>query len=181
MAAPTTAELTAGDLQASALQRLRTALTAAGLIGDEVGRDGSGGQPSGPFSDGWLFAGFDNDGNPLRRVEGTGLSAITIQSRDSWAVNEHNTQEFPVLVVSIYTDCLRDGMGNVASRDADMRCRRIAKVVRSTFHLPAGPNGDWPGGVRVTSSLSVQDLSLMDIPDSDGAVRGVLRFHLALG
>ncbi len=182
MAAPTTAELTQGDLVASALQLVRGALTAAGMLaGDEVGRDGVNGQPAGPFSAGWLFAGHDADGNPLRKVAGTGLSAVTIHDRNSWASNLHNSQQFPQLLVAIHSDCARDEMGNIAARDADMRCKRIAKAVSRALHDSGNTNHEWPLGVWVNSSHVVQQLSITDIPDSDGAVRGVLRVNVALG
>jgi hypothetical protein len=169
-----------GDVVASARVRLVGALVAANLVGPVVGADGVGTQPVGPYSDAWVFPAAEEDGRPLRAVESTGLTAVTLHVKDEWGANVHNTMHFPVLTVLIFADCSRDPEGNPTARDAELRCKAVAKVIDKTLHDPANVNHDWPLGLRVHSCLrESMGLTIMDIPNGDGAVRGQLRYDVA--
>lgn len=177
-------DLLDGDLVASARVRVIQALAddqaSVAKASPWVGVDGQGDQPPGPYTDWWVFSGFDSEGNPFRNVEGTGLCAIVLLSRGQWATNRHNTARFPVLQVAVYADCSRDGAGNVAARDATLRCNVVAKLLRDTFHDASNGTHDWPNGLRVHSCVLQNDLSVTDVPKGDGVVRGLMTFEVAV-
>lgn len=173
-------DLLQGDLVASVRVRLLDALVAANLIPTVVGADGQAGQPTGPYSDGWVFPAANEDGDPLRMVEGTGKAAITLHAKDEWGANTHNTMHFPVLTVLIFADSSRNADGQPAARDAELRCKAVARVVDKLLHDSANASHDWPLGLRVHSCLrESMGLVIMDVPKGDGVVRGQLRYDVA--
>lgn len=154
--------------------------------GGLVGQDGIDGMPNGPYSEAWVFPGLDNDGKPLRPVEGTNKCSIVVTDRDHWGTNQHNTMIMPLLRVHIFADTIRDENGNPTGRFADLRCKALARVVDKAFHDPANITHVWNEGMPEELSIiaavrsSGGGLNITDIPDQDFAVRGVLNYELSL-
>jgi hypothetical protein len=164
-----------GDIVGSAVEKLQAALLAAGMIGPLVGVDVA----PGPFTDGWVFAGADNDNRPSKDVTSTGKAALVVSSRSHWTTNVHNTARFPILQVLIFADSTRvAGSTSRAAEDSDLKVKKIAKVVRKCFHDAANADHSWPNDVWVTASVADGDLSIDDVPGSDGVSRGLQRFNL---
>lgn len=165
-----------GDLVSSAITKLLAALNTWGLIGTVVGQD-----PAGKaFPDGWVFAGFDDDGRPFRDVEGTGRAAIVIHDRNEWGVNQHNTARFPLLMVIIFADSSRAADGTITFRDGILRAKLVNKVVTETFHDAANEDHEWPGGLLVISCVKADGTDFTDVPNAEGVVRALTRFEVAL-
>ena len=178
-------------LRASAYYRLLgnpaiLALTVPDLLAEparetaDLGRDDVGG----PWSEGWVFQGLE-DIRPFRDVEGTGLSAIVVRVVDSWGVNAHNTAQMPTLQVLVWSDCSRSEDGSPTMRDAQDRCERVCEAVDALLHDPANRCHWWPdaGGadwVSVVSCVKAQGPSFVEVPESDGGVRGELRYEVML-
>lgn len=163
-----------GDLVSSARAKLMTA--AASLIGTLIGKDATGD----PFSDGWIFAGADQEGRPYRDPAATGKCAVVLTEAAPWGTNAHNTARMPSLQVQIYCDPSRDANGNIAARDERLKCRKIAKTVHRCFHDAANRDHSWPNNLLVVSSTCSSDLSITDVPNSDGICRGTLVFSIQL-
>lgn len=164
------------DLSSSAVQRIRAsanvqALVTAGLIGTDA-----------VYPQGWIFQRTHNAPTSYRIVEGTGKACIVVSDRSSWAgPNQHNTARFPALLVEVFADCSRNTKGAVAADDADRRCKQVFNSVDPLFHDAANRDHEWPLGIRVISSLRWAELSIDDVPDGDGSVRGTAIYSVALG
>lgn len=172
-------DLLEGDLLASAHDKLQAALQDAGLIGPLVGVDGVAGAPAGPFTNGWIFVGTDNTGTPSRDVTNTGKVSVVLVSHTWWTSNPHNTAEFPILRVLMFGDNTRiAGTTSKAAEDSELKVRKVAKVVRATFHDAANKDHSWPRGLTVVNSTADGGLQLEDVPGSDGVSRGIMLFNL---
>jgi hypothetical protein len=130
-----------------------------------------------PFASGWVFQGVDNDLRPLRDVQSTGTSAITVGVRAGWATpNQGNTAKFPTLRILVWSDVFRDSAdpAMIRRRDAVSRCSRIADALAPLFH---DVDNQWqcPGLHNSTQSSS---LSVSDVFSLDGVVMGEMRFSL---
>jgi hypothetical protein len=156
------------------------------LIGTDVGSDPSHGAAYADqtYADGWVFIGVNQDGRPVRDPTGTGTSAVTLDMYGApWGPpNQHNTAEFPVLRVIVWSDPTRptDENGLMAVRDAEDRCNRVRAAIRAVLHDPLNDHHDWGNGVLVGSCLLGSELPLRDVPPYDGLVSGELRFNLEL-
>jgi hypothetical protein len=134
---------------------------------------------NGAYPDGWVFSG-DLSGDPYRPVEGTGMCAVVIYTYDHWSPgSDRHTLLFPRLQIAIYADDSRDDNGNPTRHDAEERCVTVYRALRPLFH-DAGNQVRQFGTMRVISTLESQSLSLMAIPNGDGAVRGVAAFDVTL-
>lgn len=164
------------DLTTAARRRLVahppfTALVLGGLIGTEL--SGSDYTETEILESAWVFQGLTDDGRPFRDVEGSGLCCVVLTSRTEWSTNNHNTVRFPRLQVLIYADSSRDETGAHTDRDADIKCKDVAKAVDDCFHmLNTEDEHQWPG-LYVVSCVRSQGLSIMDVPLTEGlTVRG---------
>jgi hypothetical protein len=143
----------------------------ATLIGTDIGQD-----PAGqPYADAWISEGLDDAGMPVHDVNGTGTSALSINVREPWATpNLYNSARFRTLQVLIYSD------QTPGQRDASDRCERVSDAVIACLHDPGNARHWWAQFYVVACSLSA-DLSVMDVPTINGAVRGELRFDVTMG
>lgn len=213
----TISDLLEDDLVSAARRRLIDAFVAADAArvaaglqnlylgpGGLIGQDGVDNHPAGPYSEAWVFPGLDNEGRPLRDVEGSNKCSVTILGRDHWNSNQHNTMNMPVLRFLIYGDTVRQADGNPAGRMADLRVKKVAKLIDHTFHiadnfagerrrlreldlLETNPDGHlWNPGkaeeLYVIACLRSPGggLNMMDVMDNDYAVRGDLRYEVSL-
>ena len=158
---------------AEAVKRIRNDPAFAALVGTVIGSDAT-------YGDGWVFQGLDASGGSYRAVEGTGKCAVSVTARDSWGANQHNTQEFPLLRIFIWADATRTVKGAPTSRGADAKAWQVWEVIRPLFHDPGNRTHVW-GDLNITSSLVRQDLSIMDMPGTEAAVRGAATIEVALG
>lgn len=207
----TLADLVVGDLPAAARRRLLDAFKADDdervanaqtplwlAVGGLIGKDGQDGAKAGVHNEGWVFPGLDNEGRPLRPVEGSNKVSVTLLNRDHWNTNQHNTMSMPVLRILIHADTVRQSDGNTAGRYAELRVRKVAEFIDGVFHGADnggyartqgwdGPDGHvWNPGkseeLYVIACLRTPGggLNIMDIPDNDYAVRGDLRYEISL-
>lgn len=154
-----------------AVKRLLADSDFQALVGPVVGTDAT-------YGGGWVFQGLTPQGGSVRAVEGTGKASVTLQDRDDWLVPVTSAQ-YPLLRVFIWVDCTRDSMGAITARDADAKCRQIWEVVRKVFHDPIGEVENW-GEIYLSSTLVHDNLSIMDVPNGDGSVRGTGSFEIAM-
>ena len=148
------------------------------LIGEDVGLDDA---EEDPWYSGWVFQGLSDTGEPYRQPEGSGMAAVVVSSRGGWASpNQTNTASFPLLQIFVFADCSRDENGNLSARDAESRVRRVAEVVDPLFHDAANRVHSW-GTFPVVSCLRHSELSIRDVPNGDGVVRGELTYEVVLG
>jgi hypothetical protein len=156
------------------------------LIGKDVGSDLTHGDayPQQTYPDGWVFIGVGGDGRPVRDPTGTGTSAVTLDTYGApWgSPNQHNTAEFPVLRVIVWSDPTRPigDPGMIAVRDAEDRCNRVRRVIRAVLNDPGNEHHDWGAGVVVTSCLLGTEVALRDVAPYDGVVAGELRFNVEI-
>jgi hypothetical protein len=143
-------------------------LVSAGLLGTDP-----------LYATGWVFSG-DLTGDPFRAVEGTGKCAVVLYSFDHWAPSTQlHTARYPRLNVAIYADVSRDAQGNYTGHDAEDKAEAIYEQINPLFHDAANRVHAFDD-LLVVSTLMGNPLSLMDIPDGDGAVRGLVAYDLTL-
>lgn len=161
------------DLASSAVQLLRAylpfqALVTSGLIGTDA-----------VYPQGWVFQRTRNSPSSYRIVEGTGKCAVVLSSRGTWtAPNMHNTAKFPALQVEIFADCTRDSSAAIIAEDADRKCSQVYGVLDSLFHDVGSEtiSSPWPLGFVVASCLRSSELTISDVPEGDGSVRGIVYY-----
>ena len=145
------------------------ALVAGGLLGVDQ-----------TFPDGWVFSG-DLTGDPYRSVEGTGKCAVVLYTYDAWsAAGAMHTLRYPRLQIAVYADDTRDQLGNPVEHDAELRCEAVHWAIHPLFHDAANRVHAFDD-LRVISSVQGSALSVMAIPNGDGAVRGVAAYDITLG
>lgn len=164
------------DLASSAVQRIRAdagfqQLVTVGMVGKDT-----------VYSQGWAFQRTQRSPASYRIVEGTGKACVVLSDRTSWAgPNPHNTARFPALLVEVFADCSRNAQGAVIADDADRRCKQVWDRVDKVFHDPSNEVHVWPLGIRVISCVRWSELSIDDVPDGDGSVRGTAYYAVTLG
>lgn len=163
------------DLASSAVERVRASsifqdLVSAGLVGtDSV------------YPAGWVFQRTRRAPATYRNVEGTGKACVVLSDRTSWAgPNQHNTARFPTLLVEVFADASRDSQGNVVADDADRRCKQVWDGLDRIFHDAANVSHVWPLGLKIFSCVRWTELSIDDVPDGDGSVRGTAYYAVQL-
>lgn len=170
------------DILRAARRKLIASPYFSPLIGVDVGVDTMDpGRYSGAFSDAWVFRGVGVPNSPERDPSGTGKATVSIGVRDRWGgANDHNTARFPVLQFVVIADMTRptDDNGLIGARDAELRCDRVASAIRAEFHDAANQHHWWTDDVFINTCLCLTDLSIRDVENMDGLVRGDIRFKL---
>jgi hypothetical protein len=140
-----------------------------------IGKDTVGGA----YASGWVFSG-SNDGIPPRNVEGSEQCAILFMSYSHWSsAVRHHSGQFPILTVSIFADPDRDDNDSPIAKNAESKAKRVWDVIDPLFHDPRNVV-HWFDTLPVISTVQGSPLSILDIPDGDGAVRGTARYNLHL-
>lgn len=170
------------DLVTSAVQRLIAfepfqELILTGVVGTDAASTDT---DEAKLASAWLFQGLDDEGRPFRDPEGSGLTTVVLSGRaGEWsAPNRHNTVSFPALQALVYTDSDRNEDGSLALRNADQKCRAVAKVLDQCFHIVRNAPQDqvWPG-MYVHSCVRSSRLSLRDVPTTQSlVVRGEMTY-----
>lgn len=128
----------------------------------------------------WLFQGLDDEGRPFRDPEGTGTSVVVLSSRTEWSSpNRHNTANFPVLQVLIYSDSTRDANGMTLAPDATRRVKHVAKRINDRLHLAANTQeGQRWGDAWIHSSLRSNAMDIRDVPGTQSlTVRAEMKYE----
>ena len=128
---------------------------------------------------GWIFRDV-NDERPPRNVESSGKAAVLFGYWSHWSQQvRHHTTKFPILSVFIYADPTRDAGGSPIAQDAESKVRKVWKEIDRLFHDAANKIHMFDT-LRIVSSVESSPLSILDIPDGDGAVRGTVRYDITL-
>lgn len=141
-----------------------------------IGKDATGGA----YEAGWVFRDI-GDQLPPRPVENTSKAAVLFSHVDHWSAQvRHHTTKFPILTVFLFADATRDPSNlNPIQQDAEHKVRVIWKEIDRLFHDSANKIHVFDQ-LRVVSTVEGSPLSIMDIPDGDGAVRGTVRYDIIL-
>lgn len=129
----------------------------------------------------WIFVGADDLAMPFVQIEGSQKACVLLRQQGDWASpNPHNSMTFPLLVVEIFVDPLRDSVGNIVSPDLKGRFEPIQKEIVKMLHRPQGDVQTW-GTVRTLGSQQIDSWSYFTLSETDGT--GVARsgFGLSLG
>ncbi len=116
----------------------------------------------------WIFRGQDDQAKPYVNMEGSGQAALLLRQDGGWATpNRHNTLEFPRLVVEVYVDPERDGLGNEIGPDVSDRMAQIWQTLdrhlRNVDHTEV-----WWGDLRTIGCDRLDTPSVFPFPDSGG-------------
>ena len=126
----------------------------------------------------WVFQGSDDD-RPFRDPQGAGKGAVVFTVNDTWAVNQHNTAEFPLLTALVYMDVSRDGEGAPMGKDGKVRALYVVRLIKEVFHDAANKVHTWPNGIYVHSCVAQSGISVLPVPEGDGMHRAAVRFEVA--
>lgn len=172
------AETSINSILIAARRKLLASEFIVPLIGTDIGKDG----PGGAWDDGWVFRSQDANSSPIRDPANTGTSSIVMSLRDPWSSpNTHNTMAFRQLKFSVFSDQSRSvNEALTASRDAELRCDRVASAIIKEFNDVGNVNQFWPNDTFIPSCLLFHDLQIQDVPNQDGLVEGLLSFALEL-
>lgn len=159
----------------------RYATADAGLLAlvtdGTIGKDADGGAYDAP--QGWVFRDI-NDQRAPRPIEGTGKASVLFSQFDHWSnQTRFHTSKFPILTVFIFADVTRDGSGSPIAQDAEDKVRRVWREIDRLFHDAANEIHMFDT-LRIVSSVESSPLSILDIPDGDGAVRGTVRYDITI-
>lgn len=126
----------------------------------------------------WIFYG-NEDNKPWRDPQGTGTSAIVLSTDDTWGSNAHNTAQFPVLQVLIYSDATRGVDNKPVRTDQKTKAWRIYDEIDKIFHDSSNTLHS-VGSVRVHSSQRRYGPSVRAVPDTAGMVRLDVTYEIAV-
>ena len=151
------------------------ALVTAGVIGKDADAT-----PNNAYESGWIFRDI-NDQRPPRNVENTGKAAVLFSQVAHWSNQvRHHTTKFPILTVFIFADPTRDASGsNPIAQDAEDKVRRVWREIDRLFHDPANRIHAFDT-LRIVSTVEGSPLSILDVPEGDGMVRGTVRYDIIL-
>jgi hypothetical protein len=164
------------DVVKAAQRRLRSFLDERQDVGLPPVLSSSDGQPW------WLFQ------ETLQvTIESTQGVACVLAVRGGWAPpNQHNTARFPRLMTEFYADPRReDTTLDVRVRDAENKIRRAHLAFDHVLNRVRGGD-EWWGvsdddpGIRVVSSLRMQEIEYFPVPDGDGVTRAQVFYALVL-
>jgi len=167
------------SVMAAARQRMIADPDFSALIGVDVGKS-----DTGAWTDAWIFRNFNEDGSPLVNPAGSGMAAITMDMREpAFSVSQYHTLISRQLRFYIYTDPTRSTTDStlIKTRDAEIRCSRIADAIRNIFNDVANRVHFWNATTYIISSVLYEDLHILDVPGQDGIVEGTISFALELG
>lgn len=159
----------------------RRHLMASGIPANLISLGLLGADPSGgAFADGWVFSG-DLTGDPYRPIEGTATSAIVLHSYDDWAPSTLlHTARYPRLRITIYSDVSRDDDGNPSrGHDAENTAESIFLSINPLFHDAANRIHHFDT-MPIISTVMGDGLTLMEMPDGDGAVMGTCSYDVTV-
>jgi hypothetical protein len=116
-------------------------------------------------------------------MEGTGSVCAVLNQRGAWASpNPHNTEQFPVLQIEVFSDPTRDA--NLNPEDdytPEEKANEAFQAIDRVLHRPDGFDENWGDGmgvVRVTGSLRSGEPDISDVPEGDGLVRLLVRYDM---
>lgn len=124
----------------------------------------------------WIFQG-DAGERPFRDPQGTGTSAIVMSADETWASNPHNTAQFPVLQVLIYSDATRAADNTPVRLDQRTKAWNIYEPINRILHDAANEHHDF-FGTPVVSLQTHTSPSVMAVPDTSGMVRLMVRYEV---
>jgi hypothetical protein len=119
-------------------------------------------------------------------MEGTGKACVVLSQRGGWATaNRHNTEQFPVLQVEVYSDPTRDANRNPSDDyTPEERAYEVYRAIDAVLHRPDGFDEDWGdamGTLRITGSLRAGEPDITDVPEGDGLIRLLVRYEMKVG
>jgi hypothetical protein len=128
----------------------------------------------------WIFK-----WEPRESVNGTGLASVVISVPRPWtAPNRHNTGEFPLIQIEVYTDQTRTDTDAPYFRDAQAKAYDVWRLVDKVLHRPGGGEVQWgnaDGTIRVVSSYRAADPEIAAVPGTDGNWRLMALYDVELG
>lgn len=127
----------------------------------------------------WIFQSGPEEDKPYRDPQGTGTSAIVVGNTDTWGSNPHNTAQFPILQILIYSDCTRGPDNTPVKADQKTKAFKIYEAVDDLINDPANDKHVWMGRT-ILSCLRREGPSVSAVPDTNGLVRLMVRYEIAL-
>ena len=124
----------------------------------------------------WVFQG-DAGERPFRDPQGTGTSAVVISADASWGSNQHNTAQFPLLQVLIFSDADRDADNQPVRLNQRTKAWKIYEVVDDVLHDVSNTHHDF-FGTQVISSSRHTNPGIQPVPDTAGLVRLMVRYEV---
>lgn len=104
-------------------------------------------------------------------MEGSQSTCVVISHDGGWAApNLTNTLRFPRLVLTVWTDPLRDGNGNNIDPAVRLRANACFETFDKYLHVVGGGEMRW-GTLRIIDCLRLTEPVFIDVPDGDGGVR----------
>lgn len=139
----------------------------------------------------WIFRSADESDPPPANVEGTGRCSITLSHGDNWArKNRGHHLMFPSVTVHYHCDVTRDTTIHAPLLyDARDKCYTLHKEVTRLLHiinkgvggfLYVGADDEGNNALRLESSTSGRDLTVVKVANGDGLVHGRATFELAI-
>lgn len=124
----------------------------------------------------WIF-----QWDPHEMIEGTSREAIVVAVEGAWASpNEHNTGQFPRLVIQVFSDPTRDAERNAIADDARDKSWVVFQAVDKLLHNPRGYPGKWTDTVWVLGATRMNEPEWTPQPDGDGLVVLTVSYALSV-
>lgn len=124
----------------------------------------------------WFFQG-DAGERPFRDPQGTGTSAVVLSADDTWGNNRHNTAQFPILQVLIFSDATRGPDNQPVRLDQRTKAWNIYSVIDDVLHDTANVHHQF-FGTQVISTSRYSGPSVTAVPDTAGLVRLMVRYEV---
>jgi hypothetical protein len=132
------------------------------------------------FSDVLTQLGSADDGSPWlfqqllhTVVEGSQSAAVVFSANQGgWtAPNDHNTAEFPRLLLDLWVDPVRDPQHDyIELAETYRRARQVYAVLNTHLHRPTSDVIFW-GSVRTLGCIRLGEPVAAPVPDGDGMIR----------
>lgn len=118
---------------------------------------------------------------PGVRLKSTQKTAVVVALAGAWTTpNQHNTMQFPRVLIECYGDPTRDPATNVSIDDGETKALATWRAVNAHLHRPQG--GVLPGvdaaGLRIIGSLRLDEPDPIEVPEGDGLM--VVRTYYGL-
>lgn len=124
----------------------------------------------------WVFQG-DAGERPFRDPQGTGTSAVVISADDTWGENQHNTAQFPILQVLIFSDATRQADNQPVRLDQRTKAWKIYEEIDNVLHDVANQRHDF-FGTQVISTSRFSGPGIQPVPETAGLVRLMVRYEV---